>query len=1365
MYTEELNMDRQEREQSVSWFCVRFCSSGKGDTMKNTKKWKSRLWKAVLPLLLSGCCLASAAAAPGGNVTITNEKGMKYPAAWGNHATHYYTATTQKGTSVAYCLEPVERQIPTGQYTEEILEGNQGLEAALYYSYGGPGQSEYIDQTDYSNIGNTSLEDAKYIRSHLAVSYFYDPEKAFYGMTEENIQNSGVMDFIHWLEGKTAPSVTSSFSETELTAYYEEGTDRQRTPSMQYLSEEPENQITIACPEGVVLHNETTGREETGNVILKADDSFYFTAPLNIAALQGETWKVQGLTGTRDGRWQVMKITATGDYQDSGYGCYSRDQISGTGFLVNWTSFGSLEVRKVDKETGQKEPQGKGSFQGAEYTVYKDGKEVGKILTDENGQGRLDRLLAGTYTVKETKAPPGYELDPETYTVQIPQGQPDFTAVTESREQAVKVKIHVQKKDGETGESTGQGKGTLEGAEYTVYAGEDIGTIKKDDAVGKIITDGNGRGTLENLLPGKYYVKETKASPGYFLDPETYEISFPLGQSQTEGTVTSQEKPVRGNIELYKTDSETKGNTPQVTGSSFKGAVYQVYALEDIGELKKGEKAGEIITDEKGYGKLQNLLMGTYGIKEIKAPLGYLLDETEYKAVISQAKEGAASLTVQVKSQEKPVRGDVALTKLLKDKEENGFKNPGEGIRFTFTEVGNEKNTLTITTDENGYATTADKRYPDGRLLYGTYKVTESNVPKGYTAIEPFQVTIRENQQKLYYIIENQQILCPLKVTKTAADTGKVIAKSGTRFKIQKKEGGQWKDQEYLVTYYPHEIRQTVFETDESGSFYLPEKLKTGDYRVVEVAPPPGYALNMEPVEFSVTDEMKDSQGLEVTVQDQPQKGRLQILKLDEESGESAGEGFTFSITAAEEIRTGDGTFRLEKGEKAGEVTTDKEGKAVSGELFPGKYIVKEEQPGEYYALGEESYEIDIAPESTEEVFQITIKPENKKTKVILHKTDKTDPDKELEGARFRLYREEELTEEELEDLGERIPEKGRLAVTDKEGKLLFTDLCHDTTYYLAEVQAAPGYIRSQEVYQLYVDEKGLISRKQEKTIEISNTPLPKGSLLITKTDQDTGENLGKGFVFEVHAAEDIMSYEGQILYKKDDLVDTIETDEKGLAESKELFPGKYLVWETKTGEYYALDQKKYETEIQLNEENQITKGELRIENKKTCFNLEKTDKETGEPLQDVVFSLGTWEEEPDREFLLKEGKRLVTDKEGRITFDNLKHGCTYYLTEAEPLEGYQEDTQIYSFQVDEDGLIQKEKEYTLKLTNTVKTEEVPKQEDKPENKNDRKEDTPKKVQTVETEDRIPLAEMGLLWTISGTCLLALAWRQKRRQK
>ena len=165
-------MDRQEREQSVSWFCVRFCSSGKGDTMKNTKKWKSRLGKAVLPLLPSGCCLASAAAAPGGNVTITNEKGMKYPAAWGNHATHYYTATTQKGTSVAYCLEPVERQIPTGQYTEEILEGNQGLEAALYYSYGGPGQSEYIDQADYSNIGNTSLEDAKYIRSHLAVSYF-----------------------------------------------------------------------------------------------------------------------------------------------------------------------------------------------------------------------------------------------------------------------------------------------------------------------------------------------------------------------------------------------------------------------------------------------------------------------------------------------------------------------------------------------------------------------------------------------------------------------------------------------------------------------------------------------------------------------------------------------------------------------------------------------------------------------------------------------------------------------------------------------------------------------------------------------------------------------------------------------------------------------------------------------------------------------------------------------------------------------------------------------------------------------------------------------------------------------------------------
>ncbi len=236
----------------------------------------------------------------------------------------------------------------------------------------------------------------------------------------------------------------------------------------------------------------------------------------------------------------------------------------------------------------------------------------------------------------------------------------------------------------------------LKGAEYTVYAAENIGSTKKDSAVGMIVTDDQGKGTLENLLPGKYYIKETKASEKYFLDDTRYEVSFPLDGEKKEELITSREKPIRGLIELQKQDAETGEKKPQVTGAVFKGAVYGVYAQEDIGNMKKGEKVTEIVTDSKGYGKAENLFCGAYLVKELSAPEGYLTDEKEYKVVIPEAEEGSTQLKILINSKEKPVRGDVSITKFLKEEQDDSsFKKPGEGISFTFTEKGNEKNQVT----------------------------------------------------------------------------------------------------------------------------------------------------------------------------------------------------------------------------------------------------------------------------------------------------------------------------------------------------------------------------------------------------------------------------------------------------------------------------------------------------------------------------------------------------------------------------------------------------------------------------------------------------------------------------------------------
>ena len=114
---------------------------------------------------------------------------------------------------------------------------------------------------------------------------------------------------------------------------------------------------------------------------------------------------------SQDGSWQVMKIPSSGEHQDSGYGFYSRDKAGTIGFQVRWISPVTLELQKVDGETGQPAPQGKGSLEGAEYTVYaaEDMGELKKRFSGRNhryqlrGMGKSFRPASGEILCKGNK--------------------------------------------------------------------------------------------------------------------------------------------------------------------------------------------------------------------------------------------------------------------------------------------------------------------------------------------------------------------------------------------------------------------------------------------------------------------------------------------------------------------------------------------------------------------------------------------------------------------------------------------------------------------------------------------------------------------------------------------------------------------------------------------------------------------------------------------------------------------------------------------------------------------------------------------------------------------------------------------------
>ena len=183
-------------------------------------------------------------------------------------------------------------------------------------------------------------------------------------------------------------------------------------------------------------------------------------------------------------------------------------------------------------------------------------------------------------------------------------------------------------------------------------------------------------------------------------------------------------------------------------------------------------------------------------------------------------------------------------------------------------------------------------------------------------------------------------------------------------------------------------------------------------------------------------------------------------------------------------------------------------------------------------------------------------------------------------------------------------------------------------------------------------------------------------------------------------------------------VVDTIFTDERGMAMSRELYLGSYFIQEIQPGEYYANNSEKYETVLKDTEDGDPKDpiiADMIIENQKTSLLITKLDSRQNTAMAGVTFRL--WEkvsedgaEENGHEQTEKEAEG-TTDQNGTLQFDNLKHNTTYCLQEKETLAGYVLDNTIYEITVDENGHIHDQAEYKIKLTNTANVVEISKQD------------------------------------------------------
>ena len=538
------------------------------------------------------------------------------------------------------------------------------------------------------------------------------------------------------------------------------------------------------------------------------------------------------------------------------------------------------------------------------------------------------------------------------------------------------------------------------GAVYGVYSGS--------NKIAELTTDSNGYAKVENIPAGNYTVKEITAPKGYALDLTAHNVTVTSGQTATV-TVSDvpQSDPVT--ILLGKVDAETTQNMPQGS-ASLEGAEFTVkfYGVESKGgnQTDPAEdgiqplRTWVVRTDDRGFtrlgesykvsgdefyklGGVVTLPLGILTIQETKAPEGYLLnDEVFVRPITSSGTAESVNTYNEPTIPEDVIRGDIQIVKYGESNAETDdssadIKRPLEGVKFHLTSKTTQE-VYTIITDEQGIASTTQLRDEDnerGGLPFDTYIVTEESPYPEYDEVAPFEVTIDTEGKTLYYILRNDTVDAPIKVEKIDKTTGKVIPAAGAQFQILDSEKNVIS---MTVSHYPSLVEIDTFETDASGSFTLPEKLEYGTYYLREVQAPEGYLLGGEDIKFVVDQEYQWDNPLTVQYADAPAMGRIEIVKTDAETGDAL-EGAGFSITAAEDIVTPDGTVRAVAGDVVDTAVTDEDGIAVTDSLYLGKYEVRETKtlPG-YYLPTDKVWEVELVyQDQNTEIVTETLEVEN----------------------------------------------------------------------------------------------------------------------------------------------------------------------------------------------------------------------------------------------------------------------------------------------------------------------------------------------------------------------------------------------------
>lgn len=430
------------------------------------------------------------------------------------------------------------------------------------------------------------------------------------------------------------------------------------------------------------------------------------------------------LSGFEFGKYKISEINAPKGYKKMATVEFEINKETIKKGLVLENIPVDIKLTKTDSKTNLPVP-------GAEFEIKKGDAVVTTLKTDSKGEIDLSFLEAGTYTIRETKAPAGYLLDATQKTVVINE---NGEVTGDMHFVNVQVGGKITKVDALNGEP-------LEGAVFTFF----------DQEGNKVVdfqTDKNGQINPSGLSVGNYTFKETTSPKGYKSSNETYRVSIMPDGSIIGDTIVKNEPNI---VTLKKVNKEKTG----LAGAEFE--------LKD----ENGNVIKTIVSDKNGNMEIRGLAVGNYSLIETKAPKGYIKSDKVYR--ISVTADGQVTGDTEIMNED-------TFVEIVKENEKG---DKLEGAEFELSEY-NGKFLAKAKTDKDGKITVR-------RLPAGKYILKETKAPNGYVLSDKEYVIEMSEDGKVTgdTTIVNKQAEIVLKKldkdTKDPLEGAKFTLKSGSK--------------------------------------------------------------------------------------------------------------------------------------------------------------------------------------------------------------------------------------------------------------------------------------------------------------------------------------------------------------------------------------------------------------------------------------------------------------------------------------------------------------------------------------------------------------------------------------------------------